>query len=380
VKRRTLLGSLTALPLAAQESAPLRPRGIPPLKITDIKAVNADGYVFYRVYTNGGVTGVGEPSPSNGPLNTAFVELVKPLILDMDAFHIEEVWQKLYVGLYKTRGQSASMAISGVDIALHDIVGKALGVPVHVLLGGAVREKIRMYASFTSRERTPAEQAKLCAQSIERGFTSTKIKIAARHGFDAPPKYPDEEMVREVRAAIGPKTEMGVDANSGYSVPTAIQIGRMLERYHVYAFEEPVPFTDYAATAQVRAALDIIIQGGEQDHTRYDFQKIITAGAVDVVQADVTKAGGVSECKKIAALADAAGLGYTPHDTSHNIGLAACLHMVASTPVCRGAQEFIMEPGSKKPVLRTPFMPEKGFIPVPQGPGLGIELDPRYAE
>ncbi len=385
MNRRTLIGSLTALPLSArkvdaQDSATLRPRGIPPLKITDVKAVNANGYVFYRVYTNGGVTGVGEPSPSNGPLNAAFVEMVKPLIAGMDAFHIEEIWQKLYIGLYKTRGQSASMAISGVDIALHDIVGKALGVPVHVLLGGAVREKIRMYASFTSRDRTPADQAKLCAQSIEQGFTSTKIKIASRHGYDAPPKYPDEDMVREVRSAIGPKTEMGVDANSGYSVPTAIQIGRMLERHHVYAFEEPVPFTDYAATAQVRAALDIIIQGGEQDHTRYDFQKIITAGAVDVVQADVTKAGGLSECKKIAALADAAGLGYTPHDTSHNIGLAACLHLVASTPVCRAAQEFIMEPGSKKHVLRTPFEPQKGYLQVPQGPGLGIELDPRYSE
>lgn len=370
MKRRAFLGALGLAPLL---------KGLPPLKITDLKAVNANGYIFYRLYTNGGVTGVGEPSPSNGPLNVTFVEMLKPLILGMDAFRIEEIWQKLYIGLYKTRGQSASMAISAVDIALHDVVGKALGVPVSTLLGGAVRDRIRMYASYTSRDRAPVEQAKLCAAAIESGFSATKIKIAARHGFDADPKYPDHDMVREVRSAIGPKPEFMVDANSGYSVPRAIQIGRMLEKYDVFWFEEPVPFTDYAATAKVNAALDLFIAGGEQDHTRYDFQKMIEAGAVDMVQADVTKAGGVSECKKIAAMADAAGLGYTPHDTSHNIGLAACLHMVASTPVCRYAQEFIMEPGGKR-ILKTPLVPEKGYITLPTGPGLGIEIDPKFAE
>jgi L-alanine-DL-glutamate epimerase-like enolase superfamily enzyme len=271
------------------------------------------------------------------------------------------------------------MAISGVDIALHDIVGKALGVPMYQLLGGLYRDRIRMYASYTSRERSPADQAKMCAKAVDLGFTATKIKIAARHGFDAAPSFPDEDMVREVRSAIGPKIEMMVDANSGYSVPHAIKIGHMLERHDVFMFEEPVPFTDYAATARVAAALEIPIAGGEQDHTRYDFQKIIEAGALDIVQADVTKAGGVSECKKIAAMADAAGLYYTPHDTSHNIGLVACLHMVASTPCCRYAQEYIMEPASvgRKQIFRDPFVPEKGFLVVPQKPGLGLELDER---
>lgn len=370
MKRRAFLGALGFAPLL---------KGLPPLKITDLKAVNANGYIFYRVYTNGGVTGIGEPSPSNGPLNVTFAGMIKPLILGMDAFRIEEIWQKLYIGLYKTRGQSASMAISAVDIALHDLVGKALGVPVSTLLGGAVRDRIRMYASYTSRDRAPVDQAKMCAAAIDEGFSATKIKIAARHGFDADPKFPDHDMVREVRAAIGPKPQFMVDANSGYSVPHAIQIGRMLEKYDTFWFEEPVPFTDYAATARVSAALDLFVAGGEQDHTRYDFQKMIEAGAVDMVQADVTKAGGVSECKKIAAMADAAGLGYTPHDTSHNIGLAACLHMVASTPVCRYAQEFIKEPGGRH-ILKTPLEPEKGWLTVPTGPGLGIEVDPKFGE
>lgn len=376
---RRFAGIAAAAPAAALGQS-ARPRGIGPLKITDAKAVNADGYVYYKIFTNGGIVGIGEPSPSNGAMNAEYLHrFLKPLLVGMDAFDIEKIWEKMYIEAYKFRGQAISMAISGVDIALHDIVGKALGVPVYQLLGGLYRDRVRMYASYTSRERSPVEQARLCAKNVEDGFTSTKIKIAARHGFDAPPAFPDEDRVREARSAIGEKTELMVDANSGYSVPTAIRIGRMLERYNVAMYEEPVPFTDLAGTAKVRAALDIPISGGEQDHTRYDFQKIIAAEAFDIIQADVTKAGGLSECKKIAALTDAAGLYYTPHDTSVLIGLAACLHLVASTPCCRYAQEYIMEPrGNRLTILKEPLVPERGHLKVPNGPGLGIEIVDKY--
>ena len=368
--RRTFLSALAGVGCATPQS--LRPRGIGPLKITDAKAIRRGGYLYYKIFTSGGVTGVGEPSPSNGAANAEYLERsLKPLIVGEDAFAIEKLWEKMYVGTYKIRGQGISMAISGVDIALHDAVGKALGVPVYQLLGGMYRDRIRMYASFTSRERTAVEQAKMCARMVERGYSATKIKIAARHGFDSRPLDEDREIVREARAAIGSDIELMVDANSGYSVPAAIRIGRFLEENDVFMFEEPVPFTDLQGTAQVAASLDVPIAGGEQDHTRYDFQKIISSGAVDIIQADVTKAGGLSECRKIAALADAAGLFYTPHDTSHRIGLAATLHLVASTPCCRHAQEFIEEPRKEEPW----WTPQQGFLTVPQKPGLGLDID-----
>jgi L-alanine-DL-glutamate epimerase-like enolase superfamily enzyme len=354
--------------------AQTRPRGVSALKITDAKTLVKNGYLYYRLYTDAGLTGIGEPSHSNAELNATFLEMIKPMIVGMDAFQIERIWEKLYVGLYKTRGQSASMAISGVDIALHDLVGKALGVPVYQLLGGLYRERVPMYASFTSRERTPVEQARLCAGAIEKGYSATKIKIAARHRFDAEPSFPDEDRVREARAAVGGQVKLMVDANSGYSVPHAIRIGRMLERYDCFWFEEPVAFTDYHGTAQVAATLDIAIAGGEQDHTRYDFQKLLAAEALDIVQADPVKAGGISECKKIAAMTDACGRVYIPHDTSHAIGLAACLHLAASTPVCRYAHEYVTEPSEERPVLTTPLVPDKGFLRVPDGPGLGVEI------
>ncbi len=368
--RRTFLSALAGAGFAAPQT--LRPRGTGPLKITDARAIVSHGYLYYKLFTDGGVTGVGEPSPSGGAANAEYLERsLKPLIVGEDAFAIEKLWEKMYVGTYKIRGQNVSMAISGVDIALHDIAGKALGVPVYQLLGGLYRDRIRMYASFTNRERTAVEQARMCGRMMERGYRGTKIKIAARHGFDSRPLERDRELVRQVRAAIGDKSELMVDANSGYSVHSAIRIGRFLEEQDVFMFEEPVPYTDLQGTAQVAASLDIPIAGGEQDHTRYDFQKIISAGALDIIQADVTKAGGLSECRKIAALADAADLYYTPHDTSHRIGLAATLHLVAATPCCRYAQEYIEEPRKYEPWLT----PREGYIAVPDKPGLGIEMD-----
>ncbi|MGC9970472.1 MAG: mandelate racemase/muconate lactonizing enzyme family protein [Bryobacteraceae bacterium] len=382
IDRRAFLGSgfLAATAGLQGKEASLLPRGFGPLKITDAKAVSADGYIYYKVFTDGGIIGIGEPSPSGGAINADYLhKTLKPLLIGMNVFEIEKIWEKLYLGTYKIRGQGVSMAISGVDIALHDIVGKALGVPVYQLLGGLYRDRIRMYASFTNRERPAKEQAVLCARMVEQGYSATKIKIAARHGFDSRPLEVDKELVREVRSAIGGKIDLMVDANSGYSVARAIQMGRYLESQNVFWFEEPVPFTDIEGTAKVAAALDIPIAGGEQDHTRYDFHKLIAAGALDIIQADVTKAGGLSECKKIAAMADAAGLFYSPHDTSWNIGLAACLHLVASTPCCRYAQEFITEPREgRAPFLKEPFQPDRGYLAVPQKPGLGIEVADRY--
>jgi D-galactarolactone cycloisomerase len=373
---KTSLGLLGAGYSVASQApeATHRPRGVGALKITDAKAIRRNKYLYYQIFTDGGVTGVGEPSPSNELAGEFLEKILKPMIVGMDAFGIEKIWEKMYVGTYKERGQSASIAISGVDIALHDIVGKALGVPVYQLLGGLYRGKIPMYASYTSRERSPVDQAKLCAKMVEQGFTGTKIKIAARQGADGPPAFPDEDRVREARAAIGPKIKLMVDANSGYSVPHAIRMGRFLESQDVFWFEEPVPFWDYAATAEVARALDIPIAGGEQDHTRWDFQKIITAKALDILQADVTKAGGLSECKKIAALIDAAGLYYVPHDTSGEIGLVACMHLVAATPICRYLHEYIVEERKNPSVLKEPLIPRNGEIEVPQKPGLGIEL------
>jgi L-alanine-DL-glutamate epimerase-like enolase superfamily enzyme len=335
------------------------------------------GYPLVRVWGEDGMVGLGEASPMSPQVTRAVVEhQLKPLLVGMDALDLESCWEKMYVTTYKTRGQGTSIAISGVDIALHDLAGKALGLPVYRLLGGLYRERVRVYASYMSRDLTPQAYAERAAAAMEGGFSGVKIKIGERFAFDAKDPDEDEALVRAVRAAVGPKAELLVDANSGYSVHTAIKVGRMLERYGVFHFEEPIPYTDLEGMAQVAAALDIPVAVGEQHHTRYDFKDLLTHGAADIVQPDVTKCGGLSEGKKIAALADAFGKYVTTHTTSVGIGLAAHLHFWASTPACRYAQEFnVVASRQRMPLLRTPLLPRNGYLDVPHGPGLGIELD-----
>jgi L-alanine-DL-glutamate epimerase-like enolase superfamily enzyme len=340
------------------------------------------GYPLVRVWGEDGLYGIGEASPMSPDVTKVAVEQqLKPLLVGMDALDLEACWERMYVTTYKTRGQGTSIAISGVDIALHDLAGKALGVPVYRLLGGRYREKVRVYASYMSRDLSDAEYARRAAQAMEGGFSGVKIKIGARYGFDAKDPDEDESLVAAVREAIGPKAELLVDANSGYSVHTAIKVGRMLERYRVFHFEEPIPFTDLDGMAQVAAAVDIPIAAGEQHHTRYDFKELLVRGAADIVQPDVTKCGGLSEAKKIATLADAFGKYVTTHTTTVGVGLAAHLHFWASTPNCRYAQEFNVVASRERPVfLRTRLAPEDGYLAVPDGPGLGVELDEEAVE
>ena len=354
------------------------------MKIRDVTCTVLTGGPFgergsplVRVHGEDGLWGCGEPSGMHPFVTREFVHRqLKPLLVGMDALDIEACWERMYVSTYKTRGQGMSIAISGVDQALHDLAGKALRIPVYRLLGGLYREKVRVYASYMSRGVSDDEYAQRAAAAMQGGFSGVKIKIGDRYGFDSKDVGEDESLVRAVRDAIGPKADLLVDANSGYSVHTAIKVGRMLERYGVFHFEEPIPYTDLDGMAQIAAALDIPVAIGEQQHTRYDFKEILVRQAGDIMQPDVTKCGGLSEGKKIAALADAFGKYVTTHTTTVGIGLAAHLHYWASTPNCRYAQEYNVVSGQRKEgVLATPLKPENGFLTVPHAPGLGIELN-----
>ncbi|MBC8232200.1 mandelate racemase/muconate lactonizing enzyme family protein [bacterium] len=351
------------------------------MKITDVKVTLIKGIILVRVYTDEGIVGLGECSGMNGPVIRSVVEdSLRPLLIGENPLDIERLWEKMYVKTYKIRGQSQSIGISGVDIALWDILGKALNTPVYQLLGGCYREKIRMYASSVPRELQDAvKSAEMAVQFVEAGFTALKVKVGTRWGFDDLPDLA-VETVRAIREAIGPNIDLMVDANSAYTAHTAIRLGRKFEEYNIFHFEEPVPFHDLGAMAQVAAALDVPLAGGEQDHTRYRFKEILMMDAVDIVQCDVIKAGGLSECKKIAAMADAFGRPVTPHNTNRTVGMAATLHFLASTPNARYSQECTILPGRKPDSVRDelltkPFKVVAGFLEVPKGPGLGVELN-----
>lgn len=356
------------------------------MKITDVKVTEVKRIILVRVHTDEGLVGLGECSGMNGPVVRSVVEgSLRPLLLGEDPRDIERLWERMYVSTYKIRGQSQSIGISGVDIALWDLLGKALDVPVYRLLGGCYRDRIRMYASSVPRElKDPARSAEMAARYVESGFAALKVKVGTRWGFDDLPDLA-VQTVRAIRQAIGPGPGLMVDANSAYTAHTAIRMGRQFEEQDIFHFEEPVPFHDLGAMAQVAAALDVPVAGGEQDHTRYRFREILEQGAADILQCDVTKAGGLSECKKIAAMADAFGKPVTPHNTAQTVGMAATLHFLASTPNCRYAQECTILPDQKvdparDELLTEPFRVVNGTLSVPKGPGLGVTLNEEIVE
>jgi L-alanine-DL-glutamate epimerase-like enolase superfamily enzyme len=314
----------------------------------------------------------------NGRVVAAHVRhSLAPLAVGRDPFDVEALVESLFVRTYKIAGQGQARALSGIEIALWDLMGKALEVPLYKLLGGAYRKQIRMYASSMRRDIPPEAEADRLARLVEeQGFTAVKVRVGQTYGFDtdaAPGR--SVAVVREVRRRLGDAIEIMVDGNSCFTVPRAIELGRRLEEYHIFHFEEPCPYTDLDSTAKVAAALDVPIAGGEQDWDLQRFREMLQKGAVDIVQPDLIKAGGFSVCKKVAALAEAFGCVCTPHQTQP-LGTIATLHFAAATPCCRYSQEYNIEPhpiGDR--LFRNPVSVVDGCMAVPEGPGLGVEIN-----
>ena len=347
------------------------------MKITEVTPIFLNPTLLVRVETDGGIVGWGECSPMNGRVIAAHVRhSLASIALGRDPFDIEPIVEDMFVRTYKIAGQSQAMASSGIEIALWDIMGKALNVPIYKLLGGAYRKRIRMYASSMRRDISPRDEADRLARLVdEKGFTAVKVRVGETYGFDrdaAPGR--SVALVREVRKRLGDGIDIMVDGNSCFTAPRAIQLGRVLEQHNIFHFEEPCPYTDIDSTAKVARALDLPIAGGEQDWDLRRFKEMMEKEAVDIVQPDVIKAGGFSVCKKVAALAEAFGCVCTPHQTQP-LGTIATLHFVAATPCCRYSQEYNIEPHPIGDALfRNPVPVVDGHMAVPEGPGLGVEI------
>jgi L-alanine-DL-glutamate epimerase-like enolase superfamily enzyme len=321
--------------------------------------------ILVRVATDEDLTGWGECFAYGAPSAVAAVvdEALAPLVLGEDPTRIEDLAQKLQRALmiWGRRGL-AMFAVSGVELALWDLAGKGRGVPVYELLGGLVRPSLPAYASLL-RYATPAEVAGAAAAAVARGYRAVKL-----HQVDV-------ESVAAARDAVGRDVELMLDTNCPWSVGEAIRIGRELEPFALRWLEEPVwPPEDYAGLARVRAAVGIPIACGENEATLFGFQAIVAAGAADVVQPSATKVGGLSEMRKVAALAEAAGVTLAPHAYYFGPGLAATLHFAAATA---GVPYVEFPPGElAAPLLGEPIRCADGAVTVPARPGLGADPDP----
>jgi len=334
-----------------------------------------------EIRTDKGTTGWGE---CYGPaaVNKALIETqYRPRVIGRDPFDVEVVWEDLYNRI-KDYGATgfAITALSGIDIALWDIMGRAVGKPVHKLIGGAHRTELMAYATglyFTDMDRLIPEAVEEARKYAAEGFRAVKMKIGL-----GDPKL-DLARVEAVRGAIGPDVRLAVDANHCFTVPQAIRLGRAMEPLDILWFEEPVSPEDRDGYAEVTRALDMAVAGGENEFTRWGFRDTIARKAMDIVQPDVCAAGGISECRKIAALASAHGVECVPHAWGSAIGLAATVQFLAALPDTPPALrpvppmlEFEQTPNPLRDELaREPIRQSGGMVRVPEGPGLGIEVD-----
>jgi D-galactarolactone cycloisomerase len=336
------------------------------------------------VDTDEGVQGVGEAFYFGGPAQvvaTLIDDGLGPLVVGRDPMDTAVLWDQLY-NLTRDQGQKGVTvsAISAIDIALWDIKGQALGLPVYKLLGGAYRTRARAYATgLYEPQGVPSIVDALVDEAVgykEAGFTGMKLKVG--YGLST-----DETYVRAIREAIGDDVALMVDANHAYNVPEAIRVARMLADYDVYWFEEPIVPEDVDGYMEVRSASDVLIAGGECEYTRYGFRQLIDCRAVDLLQPDLCAAGGYTEVMKIVAMASAASIPVTPHVWGTNVGLAAALQLYAAlpnTPERRFAAEpFFETDRSHHPfrdgVTHEQFALDGGYLMIPQQPGLGVSLD-----
>lgn len=348
------------------------------MRITDVRAnLLRTGSIFVRVFTDEGLIGLGECSPMHGPVLRHFVEqALRPLLLGEDPREIDRLWHKMLHRTYKLGVQGVQPeAIAGVDIALWDLLGKATGLPVWLLLGGRYRERITMYASIGGGgDLTPGQMRERVEAALALGFRAIKIRMdwgVARQDIN-PTK--DLEMFRLCRDACGPDIPLSFDVNNGYSVPTAIQQGRRFEDLGIWHYEEPVAQYDYAGLAQVAGALDVPVSAGEHEYTLWQFRDLIEQAKVDILQPDVVKCAGITEMRRIAVLGAAHNKLFVPHQTQPTLGTAANLHLCASLVHCNRPQEYTGQRPELDALFVEPLRFENGQIVIPDGPGLGLEL------
>src|SRR3954454_18262069 len=337
------------------------------------------GAMLVEIVGEDGTSGWGE---AFGPprLTAAIVQHYRPLLIGADALATEAVWQALY-NMLRDHGQKGLPieALSAVDIALWDLKGRHLGLPVHRLLGGPLRTSVQAYATgfYRKRHGDPVEYlVEEARQRVAEGFTGIKLKLG--FGLDH-----DTRLCPAVRRAIGDRVSIMVDANHAYHATAAIRLGESIQALDIAWFEEPVPPEDLAGYREVKAALKIPIAGGEAEFTRWGFRPLVTERLIDILQPDVCAAGGISECKKIADMASAFGVRVNPHVWGTGVALAASLQLIAALPHnppgLHPIEPLLEFDQSEHPirmaVLAEPIVQKEGWFSIPGGPGLGVTID-----
>src|SRR6516165_3138764 len=370
------------------------------MKITEIKiyrvSIGGRNPVLVQIFTDAGVSGVGEAAVAYGtgaPAAAAMVkELAEGFVLGKDPFHIEALWSEMYDHTFWAKGGGPIIfdGISALEQALWDIKGKALGVPVYELLGGKIRDNVRVYDNGWSFDCIkPEEFARAAERVVKDGYTAMKMYPLAvptgpyggvghvpRRSVDRAAEERAVASVKAVRDAVGPKIDIMLDVSAELTTDAIIRIGRRVQEYDIMSFEEPVDPFDVEALKKVSDQLQMPIAVGERLYTRYGFRRVLEQHAADILQPDVGNTGGIMEAKKIAAMAEAFNMRIAPHNAAGPICTAAELQLDAC--ISNFLIQEVYPYRDPKVYQVVDHAPESdirdGLMPIPDRPGLGVEL------
>jgi L-rhamnonate dehydratase len=333
-----------------------------------------------KVSTDTGITGIGEVDSSplavkgaiDGPFSHTTATGLKHVVIGEDPFETERLWYKMYrANIYGGRRGVGIHAMSGIDMALWDIKGKALGLPVWKLLGGGFHKKLRCYASSLFGA-TPQATRDLARRFRDRGFQAVKFGWDPM-GRDA---ATDIDLVRQGRKGLGDDADLLIDAGLVWDAKTAIQRARAFEEFNIFWLEEPIRPDDYEGYRKLSEATSLRVAAGEEESNRLSFLELMDRGKIDVVQIDLTRCGGFTEALKIASLAYDRGLVVANHGFTTYINVAAALHFLNSIPNAL-IVEFVAEEETtlRDQITKQRLRAQDGYLAIPDGPGLGIDLD-----
>jgi L-alanine-DL-glutamate epimerase-like enolase superfamily enzyme len=367
------------------------------MKITNVEAIylrqqqvkqqcdSGQDVLVVRVSTDAGITGIGEVDSSplavkgaiEGPYSHFITAGLREIVLGEDPFETEVLWDRMYrQNIYAGRRGIAIHAMSGIDMALWDIKGKALGLPIWKLLGGGFHKRVRAYASslFGATPQLTGDQAR---RFVDRGFTAVKFGWAPMGRDEAT----DIALVREARSGLGDKPDLMIDAGLVWDAKTALQRARAFSKYRIFWLEEPLAPDDYVGYAKLSHGTDVRIAAGEEESERRSYVELMDRGQIDIVQVDLTRCGGFTEAMKIASLAADRGIPVVNHGFTTYINVAAALHFLNAIPNSF-IMEFVAEEGTslRDELTTQTIQAHDGFVDMLDAPGLGLELSAEALE
>ena len=365
-----IVGAGLTLPLSSYAERPERIQDKTKVKITKLETfLIRPRWLFLKIHTDTGIIGLGEPLLEGRALTVkTAIQEIEPYLLGKDPRHIVHHWQAIYRHAFYRGGPILTSALSGIDQALWDIKGKLLNVPVYELLGGPTRDRVRIYG----RASTPEDMKQRKAE----GYTVIKTGLAHEHPANIVenPAFIKHavDSFAALRDAGGPGMDIGIDFHGNISPQTAKVIIKELERYQPMFIEEPCQAQNVDTMADIARGTHLPIAAGERIFTKWGFRELLEKKAASILQPDLCHAGGITECRLIAGMAEAYYIPIAPHNPMGPISLASGLHLAASIPNFLVQEQVSLGEG----YLKKPFVLQKdGTVLIPEGPGLGIELD-----